>query len=302
MKIYLVGGAVRDMLLGRPVTDRDYLVDHAAQDSFKARYPTARLVGKSFPVFLLDGNEYAWPRGGSIEADLELRDLTINAMALDEHGVLTAHPKALEDLRAGVLRPCSERSMAMDPLRVFRAARFAALFPDFTASPELLEAMRREAESGSLAGCAAERVGGEVRKALAAPMPSRFFDILEKSGCLGPWFPEVAACVGIPAGPAKYHDKDVFRHVLEVVDRLAGDPLLAWMGLAHDLGKALTPPDGWPSHHGHEKLGEDAARALGLRLRLPTAYVEAGATASAEHMRARRCPGKIGRASCRERV
>lgn len=286
MKIYLVGGAVRDLLLGRPVTDRDYLVDHAAQDSFKARYPTARLVGKSFPVFLLDGCEYAWPRGGSLESDLLLRDLTINAMALDEKGLLTAHPGAVSDLRERVLRPCSPESMTLDPLRVFRAARFAAQLPGFSASAELLDAMREAKAQGGLEGLAGERVGGELRKALAAPRPSRFFDILEKAGCLEPWLPELAACVGVPAGPAKYHDKDVFGHILEVLDLLVPDPLLVWMGVAHDLGKALTPKEKWPSHHGHERLGEEAARTLGLRLRLPTAYVEAGAMASAEHMRA----------------
>jgi len=290
MKIYLAGGAVRDLLLGRPVTDRDYLVDHADQNSFQARYPTARLVGKSFPVFILNGSEYAWPRGGSIEADLTLRDLTVNAMLLDDNGELVAHPQALGDLQARILRPCSERSLPDDPLRAFRAARFAAQLPDFSPSPELLEGMRQVAASGGLDGLSAERVGREVVKALAAPKPSRFLAVLKSGGCLHPWFSELAACVDVPAGPPKYHDKDVFGHILDVMDRMAGDPLQAWMGMTHDLGKALTPRETWPSHHGHEKLGEAPARGLGRRLRMPAVYIEAGAVASAEHMRARAYP------------
>ena len=288
MDIYLVGGAVRDLLLGRNVTDRDYLVDHADRDSFQGRYPTARLVGKSFPVFILNGSEYAWPRGGSLEKDLELRDLTVNAMALDERGILHAHPKALHDLQAKILRPCSPKSLSDDPVRVFRAARFAAQFPDFSPAPELLTQMRDAAAQGRLKSHAAERIGREVIKALASPKPSRFLDLLERTGCLSPWFEEVLQCRNVPAGPPEYHDKDVFEHTCQVMDRLAGDSLLVWMGLAHDLGKALTPPENWPSHHGHEKAGKPVAHALGHRLRLPMAYIEAGIMAAVEHMRVRR--------------
>jgi len=291
MEIYLVGGAVRDLLLGRPVTDRDYLVDHADHALFLGRYPTARLVGKSFPVFILDGSEYAWPRGGSLTRDLELRDLTVNAMALDQRGMLHAHPKALNDLQARILRPCSPSSIADDPVRAFRAARFAAQFPDFSASPELTDQMQDASTRGLLAGHAAERVGREMLKALSAPKPSRFFELLKRTGCLSPWFEEVLACVDVPAGPAPYHDRDVFGHVCQVMDRAAADPLLAWMALAHDLGKAITPPERWPSHHGHEEAGEALAEALGLRLRLPRLFIDAGAMAAAEHMRARNYAG-----------
>lgn len=287
MEILLVGGAVRDMLLGRPSTDRDYLVGHAAQDAFQARYPTARLVGKSFPVFILNGCEYAWPRGGSLEADLNLRDLTINALALDSRGMLHAHPKALGDLQARILRPCSPTSFEDDPVRVFRAARFAAQFPEFSPSPELLELMRREARSGRLGQQQAERVGRETLKAMAAPKPSRFLELLHATGCLTPWLAELDACAGIPSGPPKYHKKDVLGHICQVMDHAAGDPLLVWMALAHDLGKAHTPPEKWPSHHGHEDLGGKPAEELGERLRLPAAYIEAGSAASGEHMLAR---------------
>jgi tRNA nucleotidyltransferase (CCA-adding enzyme) len=288
MEIYLVGGAVRDLLLGRPVTDRDYLVDHADHTAFLGRYPTARLVGKSFPVFILDGDEYAWPRGGSLASDLALRDLTVNAMALDEKGLLHAHPQALHDLQARVLHPCSPTSLTDDPVRVFRAARFAAQFPDFSPSPELLDQMREAARGGLLAGHAAERMGREVSKALGAPAPSRFFTLLEKTGCLAPWLSELAACVGVPAGPPAYHDKDVFGHICQVMDRVAGDALLVWMALTHDLGKALTPREKWPSHHGHEQAGVAQAKELALRLRQPRVFMEAGMAACAEHMLAAR--------------
>lgn len=284
MEIYLVGGAVRDLLLGRAVTDRDYLVDHADQAAFTGRYPTARLVGKSFPVFILDGSEYAWPRGGSLEADLLLRDLTINAMALDERGMLHAHPTAITDLQAGVLRPCSPSSLQDDPVRVFRAARFAAQFPGFSPSPDLLAQMRGAAGKGMLEGHAAERVGREVSKALAAPCPSRFFELLGRTGGLSPWLEELLACRGVPAGPPEHHDKDVFGHSCEVMDRLSGDALAVWMALAHDLGKALTPREAWPSHHGHEKAGVELAQTLGLRLRLPRSFIDAGMMAAGEHM------------------
>lgn len=287
MKIHLVGGAVRDLLLGRPVTDRDYLVDHTTHEEFQGRYPTARLVGKSFPVFILDGEEYAWPRGGALDADLKLRDLTVNAMALDEDGVLRCHPRSLEDMAARVLRPCSPTSMSDDPVRVFRAARFAAQFPEFSPAPELLTQMRAVA-AGGLAACAAERVGREALKACAAPVPSRFLEILRLGGCLSPWLAELAVCLDVPAGPPKHHDRDVFGHIRQVMDALAGDALAVWMGLTHDLGKALTAREKWPSHHGHDAAGEELARRLAHRIRLPAVFIEAGAMAAAEHMRAGR--------------
>jgi len=288
MQIYLVGGAVRDMLLGRSVTDRDYLVDQADHETFQGRYPTARLVGKSFPVFILDGCEYAWPRGGSLENDLLLRDLTVNAVALADDGVVHAHPKALMDLQARVLRPCSPSSMRDDPVRVFRAARFAAQFPDFSPSPELLAQMREASRLGLLADHAAERVGREAAKAMAAPKPSRFVELLAATDCLRPWLAELEACRGVPAGPVPHHDRDVLEHTMQVMDRAAGDALLAWMALAHDLGKARTPRELWPRHHGHDAAGVEAAQALGRRLRMPLAFIEAGMAAAGEHMRAHR--------------
>ena len=287
MRIHLVGGAVRDLLLGRPQGDRDYLVLEASPDQFLARYPTARPVGKSFPIFILDGHEYAWPRGASLKEDLARRDLTINALALDlslEFGaIIHAHPQALLDLQARILRPASDTALSDDPVRVFRAARFAAQLPDFSLSPELLAQMRQAGEKGLLAGHAPERVGREVLKALEAPKPGRFITMLA-------WFAERAQAQNIPAGPVPYHHEDVLTHAAQVMDKLAGDPLAAWMGLTHDLGKALTPPESWPSHHGHDRAGQEPAKNLAERLRLPGRFIQAGQMASALHMLAKDYP------------
>lgn len=288
MRILLVGGFVRNLLLGRPPGDKDFLVLEATEPEFQARFPSARKVGKAFPVFWLQGSEFAFPRAGSLNEDLAARDFTVNALALDSAGELFCHPQALEDLGCRVLRPCSPASLADDPLRVFRAARFLAQFPDFQAHADLLATMRNAAKDGLLAGLSAERVGRELLKALAGPAPSRFAALLAGTGCLEPWFTELASCRDVPAGPVPAHHTDVFSHTLEVVDRLAGDPLRAWMGLCHDLGKAATPQELWPSHHGHEQAGEALARVLGERLRLPEEYIRAGEKSALLHMTAAR--------------
>lgn len=292
MKIHLVGGAVRDLLLGRAVTDRDYLVTGAAPEEFLARHPGACKAGKAFPVYLYQGCEYAWPRGETVEDDLAGRDLTINALALDASpgcvGELRMHPQALSDLKHGILRPASATSLADDPVRAFRAARFAAALPDFSPHPSLLQQMRALAASGALAKIASERVCAETRKALAAPRPGRFLDLLHHGNCLSPWFEELANADAIPAGPPGYHDKSVLGHIRRVMDKLAGDEPAVWMGLCHDLGKTLTPESEWPHHHGHDKRGAAQARRLGARLGLPNRFIKAGELAASLHMKAAR--------------
>lgn len=292
MDIYLVGGAVRDLLLGRPAADRDYLVLGAEPEEFVSRHPAARQVGRAFPVFAEGKSQYAWPRGGSLESDLAARDLTINALALGVSpgvaGRLEAHPLALSDLGHRILRPCSPASLDDDPLRVFRAARFAAEFPEFSPHPELAARMAEAAGRREFGELSPERVGAETVKAMAAPRPGRFLALLDAAGCLDPWFRELRRAGDIPAGPRAWHDKSVLGHTIEVMDRLAGNPLAVWMGLCHDLGKTTTAPETWPRHIGHDARGRDMARELGARLRLSGRYIRAGALACSLHMKAGR--------------
>lgn len=284
MRILLVGGAVRNKLLGLPARDRDYLVLNASVEEFLAAHPQAKPVGKTFPVFILDHEEYSFPRGTGLEQDLLLRDFTINAMAMDEDGTLHCHPTALEDLRHRLLRPASAQSLPEDPLRAVRAARFCAQLPGFSPHPELLRDMRSVAAAGALDALYPERLAQEVQKAMAGERPGEFLRVLDAGGCLSPWLAELDGASAIPAGPPKHHDTNVLEHTARVMDRLAGDPLAAWMGLCHDLGKTTTPAHTLPRHICHEQRGEPMAEALGQRLRLPTRFIRAGADAARWHM------------------
>lgn len=282
MRWYLVGGAVRDLLLGRTPQERDMAFTGDVQD-FLREYPQARAVGRGVEVCLLDGVECMPLRGGSLEADLRARDLTINALAVDEHGRLFAHPEALADLTAGVLRPASPQAFAQDPARVFRLARFAATFPDFTLHAEAL-AQARQARH-MLPALPAERVGNEVRKALRAARPSRFAQVLDQAGVLSPWLAELEGAAHVPAGPAPRHTGTVLEHVSAVMDAAAGDELAVWMALCHDLGKTATDPRILPHHYGHETRGAVLAQALGRRLALPARHIRAGVLAALLHMK-----------------
>ncbi len=288
MKIYVVGGAVRNLLLGQKAVDKDYLVVDASRTEFMETFPSAREVGKDFPIFLLYGNEFAFLRADSLEEDLALRDLTINAVALDERGELSCHPLAMEDLNDKVLRQCSDESFTADPLRVFRAARFRARFPDFTPHPDLLRLMAAIGKGKILYEIPGDRVGQEAMKALKCPKPGNFIRLLSETGCLSPWFRELEGTEDIPAGPEPHHFESALEHLAQVMDALAGDPLDVWMGLCHDLGKSATPKESLPRHHGHDKAGIEPAQQLGSRLRMPNRFIAAGMTAAALHMKAGR--------------
>lgn len=325
MKTYLVGGAVRDLLLGRMPREHDVAFEGDAA-CFVRQNPGARKVGRDIDVYLLDGVEHL-PLRGTLDEDLAARDFTVNAMALTETGMLRAHPQALEDLAARVLRPASPTALADSPVRVFRAARFAARFPEFRVHPETLAQMRGVAASGALASQPAEQVCRETLKALAAPCPGRYLKVLHAGGCLSPWFDEVAGADGVPAGPARYHAGSVLDHVARVMDMAAalgarevgpkrdgtgaslsspssgppssgpqssgpqssGPPwrpeLVVWMALCHDLGKVTTDATVLPHHYGHEGRGGPLARALGARLAMPARFIEAGDMAARLHMR-----------------
>lgn len=293
MQILLVGGAVRNLLLGRPSADKDFLVNGISREEFLRRFPQAREVGHSFPVFLINGEEYSFPRADSLENDLLERDFTVNALALTESGELLAHPRGLEDLHRRILRPASEKVFDVDPLRVFRAARLLAELSDFTAAPELLELMRRASVNGSTDHVAAERVGRETLRALGSERPSNFIETLCKTQNLMPWFKELEPAGTVPAGPLPHHNESVLEHTGAVLDLLAGEPAhpsirRLWMGLVHDIGKCATPRKEWPRHIGHEHRGPILARKLALRLRLPGVLVKAGEIAARLHMKAGR--------------
>jgi tRNA nucleotidyltransferase (CCA-adding enzyme) len=284
LRIYLVGGAVRDELLGRPVRDRDYVVIGGDEEGFLRCFPEARKVGRKKSVYYLDGDEYTISPAQSIEEDLFTRDLTINALARDEQGRVIAHPEALNHLEEKILYPVSRANFFADPARVFRAARFGACFPDFSVHPDLMALMREVADQGACRTLSAERVGHELHKSLFCPAPCRFVCLCRQAGALTDWFKELDRGASIPAGPFPYHDETVLEHLCQVMDRLAGDPVLVWMGLCHDLGKTVTPSSLWPAHHGHDKAGVRIARDLGTRLRLPAAMIRAGMAAARWHM------------------
>ncbi|MCJ2163806.1 MULTISPECIES: tRNA nucleotidyltransferase [unclassified Pseudodesulfovibrio] len=284
MNIYLAGGAVRDLLLGRPLSDRDYLVTKTTRKEFQKAFPNAQEVGLTFPIFLVDKTEFSFPRSDSLANELRARDLTVNAQLLDENGELICHPNGLDDLKRRILRPASAHSMEEDPLRVFRAARFWSQLPDFTPHEELLEAMQSAARKDLLKTISADRIGQEMRKVLEAPAPGNFLRLLSKTDCLLPWFSELDPAQTIPAGPRPYHDTNVLEHTCQVMDKLAGDAVAVWMGLCHDLGKSLTNEENLPHHYGHDLSGVPLAGSLAQRIRLPNALKIAGMKAARWHM------------------
>ena len=287
MRIYLVGGAVRDRVRGLEPADLDYVAVGAPPDTAEAelrrRVPGLTRVGRGIPVFVRGQAQYTISPFERIEGDLASRDLTINALAQDEAGCVIGHPLALADLRDKVLRPVAVANFLADPLRAVRAARFAAALPDFAVHGELLAAMRAVSPL-ALGAVAAERVGQETLKACAGARPGNFPRVLRDGGCLEPWFTELAGADAIPAGPPAYHDASVLEHTARVMDGCAGETVAAWMALCHDLGKTTTPTTELPHHFGHEERGEILAETLARRLRLPSRYLSAGRLAARWHM------------------
>ena len=295
MRIYLVGGAVRDSLLGLDVADRDFVVVGATPEEMRAE--GFRPIGKDFPVFLHPSTqqEYALARterktgrgyhgfafqadpSVTLEQDLERRDLTINAMAMDEDGAIVDPFGGRRDLEARVLRHVSP-AFAEDPVRVLRVARFAARYAPlgFRVADETLALMRRMVDDGEVDHLVAERVWAETRKALTEPEPSAFLRALRACGALRVIFPEVDALYGVPQRAEFHPEVDTGAHVELVLDaaaRLApGDDLVGWCALVHDLGKALTPADELPRHVMHEHRGVEPVRAISARLRVPAEH------------------------------
>ena len=283
MAIYLVGGAVRDLLLNVQPNDYDYVFSEEPA-VFLAKHPKAKKVGLSHSVFIYHGHEYSPMFGGDILADLENRDFTIDALALDEQGRLYCHPKTLTDLKDKILRAVSPQSFLKDPVRIFRLARFLAKDPTFTVTAETLSLLQ-DFPRELLATQAKERVAHELLRALATDHPEEFFLFLAQHNFLRPWFSELDLAQNIPAGPSTWHESDVFHHTLEVLAKVHGDPLTCWMALCHDLGKIKTPKEILPHHYKHEIRGTDVALEFSQRLGMPKRYEKAGVLAAADHMR-----------------
>ena len=289
-----MGGAVRDRLLGYPVKEQDWVVVGAIpQDLLKQGY---QQVGRDFPVFLhpTTREEYALARTErkmapgyygfvcdfnsevSLEADLARRDLTVNAMAMDAQGKLIDPYHGQDDLRNKILRHVSP-AFAEDPVRVLRVARFAARYHHlgFTLADETRTLIYAMVKQGELAHLVAERVWQEFQRSLQEKNPEVFITTLRQCGALAVVLPEIEALFGVP-NTHRYHPEiDSGIHTLMVLQaavELSTDPLIRFAALVHDLGKACTPMNEWPSHHGHEERGVAVIECLCQRLRIPVEY------------------------------
>ena len=305
MDIYLVGGAVRDELLGRPVAERDWVVVGATPARLEALGYVA--VGRDFPVFLhpQTREEHALARlerkvapgyrgfatefspTVTLEQDLARRDLTINAMARDATGRLIDPFGGRADLGQRLLRHVSA-AFVEDPVRILRVARFLARFAPlgFRVAPETLILMRRMVEAGEVDALVPERVWRELARALDEPAPRAAIEVLRDCGALRVLLPEVDALFGVPQRAQWHPEVDTGEHVLLALQVAAArgcSQAVRFAVLAHDLGKALTPRDEWPRHHAHETLGLPAIEALCARLRVPQEHRELALLASRFH-------------------
>ncbi len=294
MKVYLVGGAVRDQLLGFPVKERDWVVVGATPKSMLAQ--GFRAVGKDFPVFLHPESqeEYALARterktapgykgfavhadvNVTLEQDLQRRDLTINAIAMTPEGDFIDPYGGCADLEKRIFRHISP-AFAEDPVRILRVARFAARYQHlgFTLAPETLALMRKMVEAGEIDHLVPERVWAELLKTLGEKTPSAFFFILQDCGALQVIFPEIYNLFGVPQ-PPKYHPEiDTGIHVMMALEQaalLSPKAEVRFAALVHDLGKALSPKDNLPHHYNHEINGLPVLDGLCQRLRVPNAF------------------------------
>jgi tRNA nucleotidyltransferase (CCA-adding enzyme) len=305
MNIFLVGGAVRDRFLGLPVKDRDWVVVGASPKQLNGL--GYRSVGKDFPVFLHPDSheEYALARTErktsvgyhgfefntasdvTLEQDLLRRDLTINAMAEDEHGNLVDPLNGQQDLKNRVLRHVSS-AFAEDPVRILRVARFLARFHrfGFSIADETLALMRDMVKAGEVDALVPERVWQEMAKALTEPNPEQFILALRECGALKVLFPEIDALFGVPQVKVYHPEVDTGVHVMMVLQQcclLTNNPVTRFAALTHDLGKATTEADILPHHYGHEDRGVDLVKGLCERLKIPNEYRQLAMLTSAYH-------------------
>ena len=307
MQIYMVGGAVRDKLLGRPVNDRDWVVVGATPEQMLALGYLP--VGRDFPVFLHPETreEYALARTErksgrgyrgfvvhsapdvTLEEDLSRRDLTINAIAENIDGVraegIFDPYSGAQDIEARVLRHVTD-AFREDPVRILRVARFAARFTDFTVAPETMQLMREMVEHGEVDHLVPERVWQELARGLMEEQPSRMFEVLRDCGALAVLLPEVARLWGVPQR-AEYHPEvDTGVHLMMVLDmaaRLQAPLTVRFACLAHDLGKGTTPADVLPRHIDHETRSAELLKDVAERLRVPVDCRETADVVAREH-------------------
>jgi tRNA nucleotidyltransferase/poly(A) polymerase len=319
MQIYLVGGAVRDKRLGRPVKERDWVVVGATPEQLLAL--GFRPVGKDFPVFLHPETkeEHALARTErktapgyqgfvfhtspdvTLEEDLRRRDLTINAMAETPDGQLIDPFGGARDLEARVLRHVSE-AFAEDPVRILRLARFAARYRPlgFTVAPETMALCRRMVDCGEVDALVPERVWQELAKALMEPAPQAFFEVLRGCGALAKLIPELDRLWGIPQPPCYHPEIDTGEHImlaLQQAARLSDDLAVRFAVLVHDLGKGLTPAEQLPSHRGHEQRGVELVEQVCQRLKVPNHCRDLGRLVAKLHLHCHRAleltPGTV---------
>ena len=310
MKVYLVGGAVRDELLGRPVGERDWVVvGSTPEEMLKAGF---QQVGRDFPVFLhpdtreehalarterktgpgYRGFELRYSPDVTLEEDLMRRDLTINAMARDADGTLIDPCGGSGDLESRTLRHVSE-AFNEDPVRILRVARFLARYQPagFTVAPETLARMRAMTAAGEVDALVPERVWQETDRALGEAAPEAWLRVLHDCGALARILPELEALYGVPQ-PEQWHPEiDTGLHmelVLQSTAALTPEPRIRFAALMHDVGKGTTPRSVWPRHIGHEQRGVPLIRAVAERLRVPVDYRELAELASLWHGQAHR--------------
>ena len=307
MQIYQVGGAVRDELLGTEVKDRDWVVVGATPDQMTALGYKA--VGRDFPVFIhpRTGEEYALARTErktgpgyrgfvfdtsqqiTLEQDLQRRDITINAIAKDENGTLIDPFNGRKDLEQKVIRHVSD-AFVEDPLRVLRVARFAAQF-GFIIVAETWALLREISATNELQTVAPERVWTETEKALRTARPRCYFETLRECGALRVLFPEIDNLFGVPQPERQHPEIDSGVHTLMVLEQatdLSADTEVRFAALVHDLGKATTPQELLPSHHGHETRGVELINELCDRLHIPNRYRDLACLTSRYHLNCHR--------------
>ncbi len=301
--LYLVGGAIRDELIGRKVYDRDYCVTGISKETFIKLFPSAKAIGKSFEVFEMEHSQFALARKEvkigvghkefeiqtgediTIEEDLARRDITINAIAKDVLTKEIIDPyNGIKDIENKIIR-ATTKAFLEDPLRVYRVARFVAQ-TGFNIEENTIKLMEKLKEE--LSTLSKERVFVEFKKALESSKPSLFFDTLKKANVLDIHFKEIYDLIGA-LQPIQYHPEgDSYNHTMIVVDKsveLTDDVAIRFSCLVHDLGKGVTPKEMYPHHYNHDANGVELVKNLGERIGVPVKWIKCGKVAAREHMR-----------------